>query len=501
MRRPHNQQPPTVAAFDPFEGAPTIHSARRVGIRPGTELIHPIAATGLRPLRFDAVGLPDSLHVDNEGILRGTAPDTPGTYRIDVTVTNAAGSATDVIDLVVGSALALTPPMGWNSWNVFGEEVSAEVIIRTAEKIVASGMRDLGYQYVNIDDFWHADRRADDGTPLPNPVTFPDGIGPVADALHAMGLKLGIYSDAAHLTCGNCFGGYGYEAIDAQAYAAWGVDLLKYDYCHAPRQRTEAEKRYAAMARALEGSGRSIMLSVCEWGLRRPWRWARSAGGAYWRTTPDIFDTFSWSFLGVRGIAWWNMRLADHAGPGGWNDPDMLLVGNRGAGRSTGVLLKPGFGPGRRVLHRFSGLSDTEAHSHMTLWAMMAAPLLASHDLASANPFDMALLTNPAVLAVNQDIRGEQARRVRGATAGVWMLRKPLSDGGLAVSVTNVGPTTRAFTVDWDDLGAAPDLQITDAWSLEPLGDERRTSVSLPPHGSAMFVARPSNPSSQGTDQ
>lgn len=490
-----------MAAYDPFAGAPRINGARRVGIRPGTELLHPLAVSGARPLRIDVTGLPGGLHVDAEGIVRGIAPAEPGTHLLEVTATNVDGAAAETVELVVGDLLCLTPPMGWNSWNVYGADVSAEVIVRMGEAMVRTGLRDLGYQYVNIDDHWHAERRAPDGTPVANPRTFPDGIAPVARRLHELGLKLGIYSDAAHLTCGNCYGGYGYERTDAEAYASWGVDLLKYDYCYAPAKRAAAEVRYQTMGDALRATNRSIVLSVCEWGFRQPWRWGPRVGGSYWRTTPDIFDTFSWSPFGVRHIAWRNLRLADHAGPGRWNDPDMLLVGNRGQGRSTGVLRTPNQLPAPlrgRVLHRFRGLTDHQVHSHVTLWAMMAAPLLASHDLEASTALDLALLANPEVLAVDQDPLGAQARRLR-APLGRWHLAKPLRDGAIAISMTNLTRTPGRSSVAIADVVAAGHgvvprsgrWQVRDAWSMAPWGDAERIEVELPAHGSALFTCHP----------
>ena len=484
---------PVIASFDPRTGPPAIHGARRVGIRPGTELIHPLAVTGARPLRFAVTGLPAGLAVDEEGIVRGTAPAEPGDHQVLVRATNAEGEAEQAIELCVGDALALTPPMGWNSWNVYGPDVSAEVVVRVAEAIVANGMRDLGYQYVNIDDHWHAEGRLPDGTPAANPATFPDGIEPVARRVHELGLKLGIYSDAAHLTCGRCFGGHGYEEIDARTYAAWGIDLLKYDYCFAPSARTAAEDRYGAMGRALQTSGRSIVLSVCEWGFRKPWEWAPRLGGSYWRTTPDIFDSFGWSPLGMRHIAWRNLKRADDAGPGRWNDPDMLLVGNRGRGRSTGRVHLPNQLPpplrGRPVWS-FRGLDDVQAQTHMTLWAMMAAPLLASHDLADTDPYDLALLTNPLVLAVDQDPLGAQGRRVR-SPFGTWQLVKPLADGAVAVSFTNLTRARRSLSARLADHGLTGPVEVIDAWTMEPLGDVRTLEVTLPRHASAAFVSRP----------
>ncbi len=481
-----------IACFDPFAGPPRINGARRVGIRAGTELIHPLAVTGERPLRFEVDGLPDGIVVDDDGILRGHAPEDDGAHDVQVRVSNSHGTAAATVRICVGPLLALTPPMGWNSWNVYGDRVSAEVIVRIAEEMVANGMRDLGYQYVNIDDFWHAASRAEDGTPVANPDTFPDGIAPVADALHRLGLKLGIYSDAAHLTCGKCFGGLGYERVDARTYAEWGVDLLKYDYCHAPKDRGTAEERYGAMSRALQATDRSIVLSACEWGGRQPWRWAAGLGASSWRTTLDIFDSFSWFVFGVRGIARRNLRLADHAGPGAWNDPDMLVIGNRGRGRVTSRLAVLPKGVLKVPLR---GLNDLQSVSHMTLWVMMAAPLLASHDLAAGSPLDMALLTNPDVLAINQDVLGAQCRKV-AAPPGIWQLVKPLADGGVAVSVTNVSPLARTVEVDLAALaGAAPPggWRAIDAWSGDEVDLSGPRSVRLARHQSALFVVRPAD--------
>jgi len=377
---------PDMINTDPHSGPPRINSARRIGVRPGTEVVHALATTGTRPISWTVQGLPGDITVDAEGILRGHAPPSAGTFEILVRASNTHGSSEAVLELHVGDTLALTPPMGWNSWNVYAHTIDAATVLRTAHAMVDTGMRDLGYQYINIDDHWHASQRGPDGTPAANPDTFPDGIGPVADEVHALGLKIGIYSDAAEKTCGNCFGGLGYETIDARTYATWGIDYLKYDYCHAPRDATTASKRYAVMGEALSGCGRSIVYSVCEWGGRRPWEWAPDTGAALWRTTWDIFDTFGGGRLGVRGIARRNLTLAAHAGPGHWNDPDMLLVGNRGKGRSTGALRAPFRGDWRPTLWSFRGLNDIEAHTHMTLWAMMAAPLFASHDIANSDP-------------------------------------------------------------------------------------------------------------------
>lgn len=469
--------------FDPFVGPPRRNGALRVGVRPGTELIHPLGVSGERPFTFQVTGLPDGLRVDDDGILRGIAPATPGTISLAVHVANARGAIDETIEIVVGDTLALTPPMGWNSWNVYGSEVTAAVVMTMADAMVTTGMRDLGYVYVNIDDHWHAEGRGPDGRPRANPEKFPDGIRAVADHVHRLGLKLGIYSDAAPLTCGGCFGSLDHEAIDAETYAEWGVDLLKYDYCHAPRQQSVAIDRYQKMSDALAASGRSIVFSVCEWGFRKPWLWAAGIGGAYWRTTPDIFDSFSWGPFGVRGLARRNIGLDGHAGPGHWNDPDMLLVGNRGRGQSTGVLRTI---KAKRVIRRFPGLTDTQVKTHMTLWAMMAAPLLASHDLARSTEFDLAMLLNPDVIAINQDPLGIQAHK-HGSQPAVWTLVKPLSDGSTAISVSNVGRIARTVTVPFGPLGIGEPRNVVDVWSGQELGRHGSLTIRVSPFDSALI--------------
>lgn len=481
---------PELVAYDPFAGSPRLNGARRVGGRAGTELLHALAVTGARPLEWEVGGLPAGVTVDDHGVLRGRWPHDGGVVPIRVRVRNDQGSIDETVELHVGEPLALTPPMGWNSWNVYADSVNAEVVLRAAEAMVSTGMRDLGYQYVNIDDHWHAASRASDGSPTANPDTFPDGLAPLAERVHALGLKLGIYSDAAERTCGNCFGGLGYEEIDAATYAEWGVDYLKYDYCHAPRDLDAARRRYGAMGSALEACGRSIVFSVCEWGGRDPWKWAPEAGASLWRTTGDIFDTFSRGPLGVWGIARRNLELAEFAGPGRWNDPDMLLIGNHGAGRATGVLRLPFKGNWRPKIWSFRGLDSHEAHTHMTLWAMMAAPLLASHDLVGSDDLDLALLTNPEVIAVNQDVLGAQGRLVEGGR-GRWALHKPLAGGGVAISISNLTRRPQSTSVELGRFGDPARHRLLNAWTFEEMAESSTLTVRLAPHGSAMFTYRP----------
>ena len=242
----------------------------------------------------------------------------------------------------------------------------------------------------------------------------------------------------------------------------------------------------------LAGCGRSIVFSVCEWGLRKPWLWAPALGAAYWRTTPDIFDSFSWGPVGVRGIARRTVGLDGHAGPGRWNDPDMLLVGNRGQGRSTGVLRTP---KQKRRVWRFRGITETEVQTQMTLWSMMAAPLLASHDLARSTEHDAAMLLNPEILAINQDPLGVQAHK-HGSTPGLWVLAKPLADGATAVSLTNMTGFSRTATVSLADVGVASPTRITDAWALVDITPVDRLQVRISTRrdfrGAAWKAFRPS---------
>ncbi|HLP51970.1 MAG TPA: putative Ig domain-containing protein, partial [Chitinophagales bacterium] len=280
-----NAQAPSLVA-----GPPVFHGAKITGNLPKTEFLFTVPATGERPITFTATNLPKGLSLDPAtGIITGLVKE-KGSYAVTVTAQNAQGKTEQVLKIEIGDKLCLTPPMGWNSWNVFTNTLDEKLVIETADAMVSSGMRDLGYQYINMDDFWHAVSRADDGKPVADPVKFPHGIKWLSDYVHSKGLKLGIYSDAGDKTCGKCFGGFQHEEIDAKVYAEWGIDLLKYDFCYVPWSKKQALERYTKMGDALKGSGRSIVYSICNWGLFSPWKWGEKVGGNYWRTTPDIID-------------------------------------------------------------------------------------------------------------------------------------------------------------------------------------------------------------------
>ena len=408
-------------------GAPCLHPPFVYGNRPGTELVFTVAATGERPMTFEAEGLPAGLALDGaEGVVRGRV-DKAGSYAVEITVRNRLGSDEKTVTFEIGDTLALTPPMGWMSWNKFGPNISEELVKETADALVASGLRDVGYCYLVIDDHWHGERD-DKGYIHPDPEKFPHGMKALADYVHARGLKLGIYSDAGTRTCGGEPGGYGYEEKDAETYAEWGVDYLKYDYCNAPKGRAEAEKRYKAMARALRAVDRSIVFAVCEWGGREPWKWARDAGGNLWRTTWDIRDTwhhgrYDSGHAGILQVIDRQAPITGYAGPGGWNDPDMLVVGLHGKGLSSSH-------DGAR------GCTAAEYETQMALWCMLSAPLLVSCDVRHMDEETRRILLNPEVIALDQDTLGKSAeRKVHGERFDIWV--KPLYDGGTAIALLN----------------------------------------------------------------
>jgi alpha-galactosidase len=344
------------------------------------------------------------------------------------------------------NGLARTPPMGWNSWNKFGCDVSEQLIKETADAMVSSGMKDAGYEYVVIDDCWQVSRDSS-GNIVPDAKRFPSGMKALADYVHSKGLKFGLYSDAGALTCQKRPGSRGYEFQDARQYAAWGVDYLKYDWCHHDNQNSEAS--YSLMRDALQKAGRPNVFSICEWGSTKPWLWAKDVGNL-WRTTSDIQDCFDckkdWGGLGWVRILDLQAGLECYAGPGHWNDPDMLEVGN-------------------------GGMTLTEYRAHFSMWCMLAAPLMAGNDLRSMSGDIAGILTNKEVIAVDQDPLGMQGRRVRDdGNYEVWS--KQLSDGSRAVALLNRSEVDREITVSWTEIGYPEHVaaEVRDLWAKKDLG-------------------------------
>jgi alpha-galactosidase len=358
------------------------------------------------------------------------------------------------------NGLARTPPMGFNDWNAFGCDVSEQLIKETADYFVSSGMKDAEYEYVNIDDCWMTHERDAGGRLVPDPAKFPDGIKGTADYVHSLGLKLGIYEDAGTATCAGYPGSLGHEQIDAQTFADWGVDYLKYDNCNNAGSTTTEEyiARYSAMRDALAATGRAIVYSICEWGVNDPWTWAADVGNL-WRTTGDISD--NWSSL--KSIVNQNAPLAEFAKPGAWNDPDMLEIGN-------------------------GGMTDTEYRSHFSLWAIMAAPLLAGTDLREATPQTLDIYLNEDVIAVDQDPLGVQGKVVK--TDGTHLVfAKPLADGDVAVALFNEGdaPAAMSVTARQAGLTRAPAYAVDDLWSDDTVETAGTIAANVGPHATAMY--------------
>jgi alpha-galactosidase len=366
------------------------------------------------------------------------------------------------------NGVARTPPMGWNSWNKFACNVSEDLIRSMADAMAANGMKDAGYQYIVIDDCWQVGRDAQ-GNIIPDPKRFASGMKVLADYVHSKGLHFGVYSDAGTGTCQNRPGGRGYEFQDARQYAAWGVDYLKYDWCNHSTQDSQAS--YSIMRDALEKAGRPIVFSLCEWGSTKPWLWARNVGNL-WRTTGDIQDKWDVPHktddLGVVQILDLEDGLESYAGPGHWNDPDMLEVGN-------------------------GGMSITEYRAHFSMWCLLAAPLMAGNDLRSMSDEIRDILTNKDVIAVDQDPLGRQGRRVK-REGGLEVWAKQLADGGRAVALLNRTGSEANIAVAWTDIGYPSHVkaEVRDLWVHKTLGKMSDTfSAPVPSHGVVMVSIRP----------
>ncbi|MCX7985984.1 MAG: glycoside hydrolase family 27 protein [Bacteroidales bacterium] len=387
-----------------------------------------------------------------------------------------------LILLLLGSLLSLnaqkyegiakTPPMGWNSWNRFGCNINEQIIREMADAMVASGMKDAGYIYINIDDCWQGGRDSL-GFLYPDPKRFPSGMKALADYVHSKGLKIGIYSDAGWKTCGGYPGSRGYEFQDALQFAEWGIDYLKYDWCNT--DNLVAEEAYKTMARALMAAGRPIVFSICEWGNNKPWLWGAKYGHL-WRTTGDIIDCWdcekghgSWVSNGIMRILDMQMdkdlNLRQYAGPGHWNDPDMMEVGNR--------------------------LSVNESRAHFSLWCMLAAPLIAGNDLRNMSKEIRDILINKEMISINQDTLGVQC--FRWFDYGDYEIyAKPLSGGELAVCFLNRGNTPINISFDWKDSENIYDgkyiyefdkvtYKLRDVWAHKDVGNTARPFIATIP--------------------
>ncbi|MEM9835567.1 MAG: putative Ig domain-containing protein [Bacteroidota bacterium] len=453
---------------------PKITNATVYGASPGRVFSWTVRATGERPMTFSAAGLPPGLSIDAKtGVITGTAPKKAATYQVTLTAANKLGKATKQVEIKLGDQLALTPPMGWNSWNCWGMAVSQERVKSSADALISSGLANHGWTYMVIDDGWQGERNKE-GQIMTNE-KFPE-MSALADYLHDNGLKFGIYSSPGDISCGGLAGSLGHEQRDAQTYADWGVDYLKYDWCSYNNYLGTPQKSWSVaeqvlpfrkMTDALDATDRDIIHSVCNWGMNQVWEWAPQTGGQLWRTSGDIED--SWASLSTIGFA--QGKLNSFSKPGGWNDPDMLIVGWVGWGDK---------------LHE-TKLTPSEQYTHITLWSMAAAPLMIGCDLSKLDAFTYNLLANDEVIAINQDALGQQATVVY-ADERMQVWKRPLADGGEAIALFNLDDEKRSLATDWQKWGLTSSMDARDAWRQIDLGSlGELEEVVLEPHGTILL--------------
>ncbi|OCX52052.1 alpha-galactosidase [Mucilaginibacter sp. PPCGB 2223] len=490
---------PKPAAF------PKLTGAKVFGVRPGSPFLHLVTATGDRPMKFSAYHLPKGLQINSQtGQITGVLTQL-GTYMVLIKAKNAKGIAERQLRIECGNRIALTPPMGWNSWNCFAQEVSADKIKKAANALVKTGLINHGWTYINIDDFWENNRNSKDsslrgklrgetGDIVPNS-RFIDMKG-LAGYVHGLGLKIGLYSSPGPWTCGGCAGSYGHERQDAARYAEWGFDYLKYDWCSYgnvidglpgddPYQisslsykggdkLTTAVKPFKIMGDYLRQQPRDIVFSVCQYGMSDVWKWGDSVNGNCWRTTNDITDTWA----SVKNIALAQDRTAPYARPGNWNDPDMLVVGQVGWGNPHPSKLKP-----------------DEQYLHISLWSLFAAPLLIGCDMDRLDDFTLNLLTNDEVIEINQDPLGKQGTCLQ--TIGeLRIYEKDLEDGSKAIGFCNFGIDRVDLSYqDFRKLGLQGRFNVRDVWRQKAVAtiesQNGKLQIEVPPHGVLLYKFSP----------
>ena len=494
LARGADQPDNTAAILTPAPAAtPRINGPSVFGVRPGSPLLYTIPATGERPMQFAVDNLPAGLALEAaSGRLTGTLAKA-GTYAVTLHATNARGATQKKFRIVVGDSIALTPAMGWNSWNCWADAVDQQKVLRSARALVSSGLVNHGWTYVNIDDTWQGQRTGKDGA-LQSNAKFPD-MKALCTELHTMGLKAGIYStpwvtsyasyaggsadqadgswskEALGGEKGHHHGKYSFTSADANQWAAWGFDYLKYDWYPNDVPHT------AEMSAALRASGRDIVFSLSNAApIEHAADWARLANS--WRTTGDIWDRWGtdgefWHF-GVSEIGFSQERWAPTAGPGHWNDPDMLVVGQVGWGHPHPSRLTP-----------------DEQYTHMSLWALLSSPLLIGCDMSQLDDFTKSLLSNDEVLDVNQDPLGKPAGRISmNGTVQVWA--RSLEDGSKAVGLFNLGDQPASVSVSWQELGIKGPQIVRDLWRQKDLGSfAEKFEATVPSHGVVLVKIRP----------
>lgn len=487
----------------PRPGAgPRLNGPAVYGCRPGHPFLHRIPCQGQRPIQFAADGLPPGLELDAvKGIISGVAP-AQGEYKVTLHARNPAGNATRLWRIVSGDKLALTPPMGWNHWYAHYDRITDKMMREAADVMLSSGMADVGYEYVNIDDCWMNAAKQNDprrvgpardehGNILPNSY-FPD-MRALTDYIHGKGLKAGIYTSPGPTTCAGFTASYEHERQDAEQFAAWGFDFLKYDWCSYgnivkkgdPSAGTtvlwENNKPtlaglkfpYQKMGALLKQQPRDIVFNLCQYGMGNVWEWGEEVGGHCWRTAGDLGFELDRIFQ----VALKNAEHRRWSGPGSWNDPDYIQIGYIGAAKSNG-LPEP------------CRLTPDEQYAFMSLWCLMAAPLFYSGDMSRLDEFTLNVLCNPEVIAVDQDPLGQSAA-VLGGTNQTFLMVKDLESGGKAVGFFNRGEAPAEVKADWRDLGIQGPQSVRDLWRQKDLGRfAGEFKAVVPRHGVVLVEVR-----------
>lgn len=479
-----------------------INGPKIYGVRPGSPFLYRIPATGLRPMTFNADNLPAGLQLDaNTGIITGKV-NKAGTYEVVLSAKNEKGGDKREFKIVVGNQLALTPPMGWNSWYIHYDRVSDKIMREAADMMISTGMADYGYQYVNIDDCWMVKVNSDDlevGGEVRNVKGklntnkhFPD-MNAMTDYIHSKGLKAGTYISPGPATCAGYAGSYGYERLDAQTFAEWGFDFLKYDWCSYGRVAEGSElkdfiKPYKVMWDELQKLDRDMVFNLCQYGMADVWKWGAEVGNC-WRTTGDLGVSNGGSMPGYFSIGMSNAEHYEYAHPGAWNDPDYILIGWVGNAR--------GMGEGKKTT-----LTPSEQYAYMSMWSLMAAPLIFSGDMAKLDDFTLNVLCNNEVIDINQDILGKQAKIIRN-NANEMIMVKELEDGSKAVGLFHITGNEdkpqdyfnwdgerdgKKISISASELGLKGDLKVRDVWRQKDLGQfENSFEIDVPYHGVAFL--------------
>ena len=461
---------------------PKINGPLIYGSRPGHPFIYRIPTTGTRPITFKATNLPKTLNLDkNTGIITGTTPKKIGEYKITFKAKNSLGSAEKSFKLIVGDTLALTPPMGWNHWYTHYNLITDDLMREAAETMVKSGMADFGYQYVNIDDCWmnaedkHWDNtrkgpfRDDQGNIICNKF-FPDMYA-LTEYIHSLGLKAGLYTSPGPLTCGGFSGSYQHEQQDADQFAAWGFDFLKYDWCSYGTIATtgsieEMQKPYILMGDVIKKADRDIVFNLCQYGMGDVWKWGEKVDAQCWRTSGDLGGELTQ----YHAVARRNAEHKDCAHPGSWNDPDYLILGKIGQ-RS------------KSPQERQCPLTPNEQYSYMSLWCLMASPLFFSGDMGALDDFTINILCNAEVLEINQDQLGKQGCPVvTNYETEIW--KKDLYDGSIAIGMFNCSEIAQEVTLNLKDLNLKGQYKARDLWRQKDIGSIKDSySKKIPRHG------------------